>query len=296
MILKQDYPKETDMKSFLEEDIAPASKEDAQFHVIPAPFEESVSYGTGTAKAPEAILDASQQLELFDGISSDAIESGIYTAPAIENCGTPETVLKSISNKVESTLKMNKIPVVLGGEHTVTLGAVDALLAQGVKFGVVQFDAHADLRETYEGSPYSHACVMKRIFDRKVPFYQVGVRALCKEEYEFRKAEGIPHLDAREIYGPEKKPFVIPDSIPQKVFVTIDIDGLDPSVVSATGTPVPGGIQWYDMLAFLQTIVAEREVVGFDCVELAPQKGNIASTFAATQLIYNFMGMIARER
>lgn len=284
------------MKSFLEDDIIPASKEDALFHVIPVAYEASVSYGKGTGNAPKEILEASQQLELFDGVSTDAIDSGIYTAPAMECCGTPQSVLKSISSMVTTTLNMDKIPVVLGGEHTVTIGSVDALLEKGEEFGVIQFDAHADLRDIYERSQYSHACVMKRIFDRKVPFYQVGVRALCKEEFEFRKAEKIPHLDARQFYGPEKKPFEIPESIPEKVFVTIDIDGLDPSVVYSTGTPVPGGILWYDMMSFLQKIVDEREVIGFDCVELAPQEGDHASIFATTQLIYNFMGMIARKK
>lgn len=284
------------MLSFLEEDIIPPSKEDALFHIIPIPYEASVSYGRGTAKGPEAILEASQQLEIFDGTSADAVSCGIYTTPAMECCGTPQGVVKSIAGIVASSLKRGKIPVVLGGEHTVTLGSIDALIESGEEFGVIQFDAHADLRDVYERSQYSHACVMKRIFDRGVPFYQVGVRALCQEEYEFRKAAKIPHLDAREIYGKDKKPFQIPDSIPKKVFVTIDIDGLDPSVVSATGTPVPGGIQWYDMLDFLQTIVEEREVIGFDCVELAPAPNDHASTFAATQLVYSFLGMIARSR
>lgn len=284
------------MLSFLEEDIIPTSKEDALFHIIPIPYEASVSYGRGTGKGPEAILEASQQLEIFDGTSTDAVSCGIYTNPAMECCGTPQAVIKSIAGIVSTSIKMGKIPVVLGGEHTVTVGSIDALLETGEEFGVIQFDAHADLRDVYERSQYSHACVMKRIFDRGVPFYQVGVRALCKEEYEFRQAAKIPYLDAREIYGREKKQFKIPDSIPKKVFVTIDIDGMDPSVVSATGTPVPGGIQWYDMLEFLQTIVDEREVVGFDCVELAPNPMDHASTFAATQLIYNFLGMIARSR
>lgn len=284
------------MLSFLEEDRIPASKEDALFHVIPVPYEESVSYGKGTGNAPEEILKASQQLELFDGVSTDAIDAGIYTSPAMECCETPQRVLESLTRIVSNTLKLGKIPVILGGEHTITVGPVDALLKESEPFGIVQFDAHADLRDVYERSPYSHACVMKRIHDRGVPMYQVGTRAICKEEHEFRQAHNIPYLDAREIYGREKKEFKIPDSIPEKVFVTIDIDGMDPSVVSATGTPVPGGIQWYDMLEFLQTIVDEREVIGFDCVELAPNEHDIASTFATTQLIYSFMGMIARKR
>lgn len=284
------------MRSFLKEDITPTSPEDGLFHVIPVAYEASFSHGRGTAKAPEAILHASKKLKLFDGISTDAVDSGIYTASAMECCGDAQTILNTITRSVTSTLNHEKIPVIIGGEHTVTLGAVDALQEKGEEFGIIQFDAHADLREEHEGSPYSHACVMKRILDREVPFYQVGVRAISEEEYTLREECKIPYLDARQIYGAEKRQFTIPDSIPEKVFVTIDIDALDPSVVASTGTPVPGGILWYDMLNFLQTIVHEREVIGFDLVELTPTKDDRASTFAATQLIYSFMGMIARKR
>lgn len=283
------------MLSFLEEDIAPSAPEDALFHIIPVPFEESVSYGGGTEKGPHAILEASQQLEVFDGISTDAADAGIYTAPVLNCCGMVESVLDSISTVVSRSLALGKLPVVLGGEHTVTVGVIDAYIQQGEEFGVIQFDAHADLRDSYENSQLSHACVMKRIFDRNIPLFQVGIRALCQEEHDLRESNNIPHLDAREFYL-EKQPFQIPENFPKKVFVTIDIDGMDPSVVSATGTPVPGGILWYDMLNFLQTIVDECDVIGFDCVELAPKEGDHASDFAATQLIYSFMGMIARKR
>lgn len=284
------------MIKFLEEDITPAKAEDALFHIIPVPFEDTVSYGGGTGKGPNAILKASQQLELFDGVSTAAADAGIYTAPASECCAQTEMVLEAITRRVNRTLDLQKIPVVLGGEHTITMGTIQAYIDQGIEIGVIQFDAHADLRDTYDGTPYSHACVMRRVFEKNIPIYQVGTRAYCLEEHEFRMKHNIPYLDAKEIYGQDKKEFRIPDSFPKKVFVTIDIDGLDPSIVSATGTPVPGGIQWYDMLNFLQVIANEREIVGFDCVELAPQVGDHKSDFAATQLIYSFMGMIARSR
>lgn len=284
------------MLNFLGHEIPQSTPEEALFHIIPVPFEDTVSYGGGTGKGPNAILKASQQLMAFDGVSTAAADAGIFTAPASECCAQTEMVLDSITRRVRKTLSIDKIPVVLGGEHTVTMGNIQAYIDEGIEIGVIHFDAHADLRYIYDGTPYSHGCVMRRIFEKDIPFYQVGNRAVSKEEYEFRTEKNIPNISAYDIYGPAKKEFQIPASIPEKVFVTIDIDVLDPSIVSATGSPVPGGLQWYDMLAFLQKIVSERTVVGFDCVELAPLENDHKSDFAATQLIYSFMGMIARGR
>jgi agmatinase len=283
------------MYSFLEEDIPPAQPEAAQFHIIPVAFEASVSYGKGTANGPQAIINASQQLELFDGISCDAALSGIYTAPAMECCGDAEMILSSLKRSVSSVLMQGKLPVVLGGEHTITDGVVEALTDFHDEFGIIQFDAHADLRDQYGGSKFSHASVMRRVHERGVPIFQVGTRAVSEEEQLFRSEQEIPYLDARDLYGRDKQVFSIPKGFPKKVYVTIDVDGLDPSVIRSTGTPVPGGIGWYDILHFLETVVTEHDVVGFDCVELAPTEEDHASTFAAAQLIYNFMGMIARK-
>lgn len=284
------------MYSFLEVKTKDASFDEALFHIIPVAFESSLSLnGRGTARGPEAIIKASQKLELYDGVSTSASDAGIHTVSAMECCSGAERILASTQRLVSSSIKKDKIPIIIGGEHTVTIGAVDALKELHEDFGIIQFDAHADLRDNFEGTRLSHACVMRRVHERDVPFYQVGVRSLSSEEAEFRKENGIPHLDAREIYASNKKELVLPDNFPKKVYVTIDIDVMDPSVVSSIVTPVPGGILWYDMLHFLQTISENFEVIGFDCVELAPTGSDHASPFAATQLIYNFMGMIARS-
>lgn len=280
---------------FLASEIANYDPQDAFFHVIPAGFEATVSYVGGTAKGPAAILEASNQLELWDGESVPA-ESGIYTTEAVDCSGSAEEVLEAIQKKVEASLSMDAIPVLLGGEHTVTLGALRALHKKGERFGVVQFDAHADLRDMYEGSPLSHACVMRRALDLDIPIFQIGVRAMCQEEAHLRRHRRIPHLDARALAFDEIPPMLLPPEFPENVYITFDVDGLDPSVIRATGTPVPGGLGWHQALALVERVVAGRRVVGLDVVELAPQPGDHASDFAAAQLAYCLMGAALRSR
>ncbi len=265
------------------------------FHVIPVPLEKSVSYGGGTAKGPSAILDASQQLEIYDGSGCPSLE-GIFTHRALSCRGSIEKVLDKIAAATKEISADNKVPVLLGGEHTVTVGAVRGLVEAGKNFGVVQFDAHADLRDSYEGSRYSHACVMHRIHDLQVPFLQVGVRSLSPEEVDFRRENSICSIDAAEIYRkgiPEK---ILPRGFPSEIYVTFDVDGLDPSVISATGTPEPGGILWWQAMKMLEKISTEARIVGFDVVELAPRKKDHVSDFAAARLVYNLMGYVQLSR
>lgn len=281
---------------FLESEVGIMDPNDALFHIIPAPYEKSVSYGTGTAQGPSAILRASQQLELFDGVDIPA-ECGIHTLAMIECEGTRDAALNHIRKTIEAVLDRNKIPVLLGGEHTVTVGALRALQHRYApdKIGIVQFDAHADLRDTYEGSPLSHACVMHRALDMGFDIYQIGIRSLSYEEACLRREKGIGHLDARRIATAGFPDPILPAGFPSTVYLTIDVDGLDPSVIAATGTPEPGGLNWYQMMYALETIVAHHEVVGFDVVELAPIPGLHAADYAAARLIYNTMGIIRRH-
>ncbi|MBF0302945.1 MAG: arginase family protein, partial [Desulfamplus sp.] len=237
-------------------------------------------------------------------------------------------------NKVASdNTPLNAIPVLLGGEHTVTLGALRALKKYFIKssancdskdsttnldsasyssnqsaalgnirapFGIIQIDAHADLRDSYQGSGLSHACVMRRaVDDLNIPLFQIGVRAISYEEVIFRSQKNIPFIDAKDIYSYGVKAIcdsdkLLPVDFPKKIYITLDVDGLDPSVIRATGTPVPGGISWYDTLTLLEKIIKIREVIGFDVVELAPVEGDHASDFAAAQLTYSVMGMIQK--
>ncbi len=271
---------------FLAAEIPDLAPEQCLFQVIPAPYEKTVSYGSGTRQGPEAIIAASNQLEAYDGASCPC-EHGIHTLP-------PAVSLKSIETAVARVAAGGKIPVLLGGEHTVTYGALKALREQGEEFGVIQFDAHADLRDTYEGDRFSHACVMHRALDMNLPLLQIGVRSLSAPEVELRQTRAIPHHDADKIAHHGLPLQLIPADFPPKVYITFDVDGLDPSIMPATGTPEPGGLTWWQAMDCLATISSSRTIIGFDVVELAPIQNLHAADFTAARLVYNLMGMITR--
>ena len=279
---------------FLDSEIEQPRPEEALFHIISAPFEQTVSYGGGTGRGPAAIIHASQQLETFDGFSIPA-EKGIYTHPPLDCTGSSEEVLEEIRKCTAGVAELGSIPVLLGGEHTVTFGALKALKEKHGSFGVVQFDAHADLRDTYEGSPWSHACVMHRALDLGLALFQIGVRSMSFPETEVRKKHKVGFVDGYEIGTTGLPESLLPDDFPEKIYVTFDVDGLDPSVIPGTGTPEPGGLTWYQAMQALEKIVAGRQVIGCDVVELAPTPGRHVSEFAAARLTYNLLGIIQRK-
>lgn len=279
---------------FLGSELPELSPENAFFHVIPVPYEASVSYGHGTADGPGTILAASDQLELWDGESVPA-DLGIYTAPPVDCAGSPEEVLLRVRETVEASLAQGGLPVLLGGEHTVTYGALAALKARHEQFGIIQIDAHADLRDSYEGSRWSHACVMRRAAqDLGLPLVQFGVRAMCLEEVQARRDLGVIAHDAAALvmHGLPEQP--LPKTFPAKLYVTFDVDGLDSAIMPATGTPVPGGLDWYSALALIIRSVRGRQVIGMDVVEFAPIAGLHAPDFTATRLVYALMGIVQR--
>lgn len=279
---------------FLGSEIQHPKPDAAFFHVLPIPYEESVSYGGGTGLGPAAILEASWQLETWDGKSNPSAK-GIYTHPPVNTHTTPEKVIENIALATQTLLKFGGFPVGLGGEHTVTYGIIKGLLNAGIKdIGVVQIDAHADLREAYEGNPYSHASVMKRIVDLEVPLFQLGIRAFCEEEIQIRKAFGVHHIDADELVPNNITEITLPEDFPKNVFFTLDIDGMDPSIFPSTGTPVPGGLTWYQTLSLFESVAKQRNVVGFDITEFAPIQGFHAYEFSAALLAYKMMGIIER--
>jgi agmatinase len=281
---------------FLGSEIEQGDPEQAMFHVLPVPYEKSVSYGSGTALGPKAILKASWQLEQWDG-KSKPCELGIYTCETVDCSVEPEQVIENIAKATQEIVEQGGMPVVLGGEHTVTYGVIKGLKAAGIDdFGIVQIDAHADLREAYEGDPLSHASVMKRAVDMGIPLYQLGIRAYCEEEIGFRKDFGVYYQDADELVPNNITELVLPEDFPSKVFFTVDVDGLDPSVFPSTGTPVPGGLSWYQTLSLFESVVKQREVIGFDIMEFAPIKGFHAYDFAAAMLTYKMMGIVERSR
>ena len=275
------------------EDVPPSAPEKALFHVIPAPLESSVSYGAGTKAGPRAILEASYQLELQSNGCVPA-EQGIHTIEPLDCSGPVQQVLQRISQPVGAALALNKIPFLLGGEHTVTLGAIPALKNQVGEFGVIQFDAHADLRDIYQGSKLSHACVMRRIHEQNIPILQLGTRSYSQEEQTYRLRHGIPFYDSRDIWqgGPG---LTLPADFPAKVYVSFDIDGLDSSLMPATGTPVPGGLSWQQAMALLERIMEQRICIGLDLVEYAPIPGFHAYSFTAAQLAYDMMACLVKS-
>lgn len=288
--------KGTEQPVFLGSEIANAPPDGAAFHVIPVPFERSTSYGSGTAAGPDAILEASWQLETWDGESNPSL-LGIHTQPAVPSCDDVEAVMETIAAATARALAAGALPVAIGGEHTVTWGVMKGLLQSDIgPFGVVQIDAHADLRDRYEGNPYSHASVMRRVVEAGIPLVQLGVRACCEEELQARRDFGVLALDARELVVGDRMAIELPADFPEQVFFTVDVDGLDPSVFPSTGTPVPGGLGWYQTLALFESVARQRRIIGFDVMEFAPIPGFHAYQFAAAQLIYKLMGICQRTR
>jgi agmatinase len=295
--------------------------ETSRVHVLPVPLEETVSYGRGARHGPQAIIDASRQVELFDRAfgGEPALEYGIHTLAAVHvGTGPLEAMLARIQTAVAGIVAAGKLPVTLGGEHTVTIGPVRAIAeatalgalhaaaatgnVAGAPLAVVQVDAHADLRDVYHDSPYSHACVMRRLIEETgCQLCQVGIRSLCAEEDEFlREHSGsVRTFFAEEIHADAAGAWLteLADRLRGKrVYLTIDVDGLDPSVVPATGTPEPGGLTWQQAMALLETVTgAAGEIAGIDCVELAPVPGLHGADFAVAKLLYRAISLSLRR-
>ncbi len=259
--------------------------------IIPVPMEKTVSYLPGTARGPERILEASRQVELYDpelGISP--YRAGIHTLSPIDCRGDSASCLAKIEEAV-GALKGRAVPVCLGGEHTLTLGAVRALRAGGDEFSVLYLDAHADLRDSYGGSPLSHASVMRRVSELGVPLVPVGVRALSREEADYITAEKIRLFPGWEFSGGDYPWAEIAAALGEKIYLSIDLDAFDPSEVPGVGTPEPGGLGWHQALALFRALRgAGKTLVGADLVELCPRDGSIVSEFFAARLLYKLIG------
>ena len=206
-----------------------------------------------------------------------------------------ESALDAVASAVSDALDMDAVPIVIGGEHTVSVGAVRGCTGRlGAGFGVVQFDAHADLRNEYDGTRWSHACTARRILDLGVPLLQVGVRSMSFEEHRFREQNrgNISTLDAEVIAraGPEAVRDAVPPDFPETIWITFDVDVFDPSLMPATGTPEPGGLFWPEAIELLRRICRDRRLIGFDVCELAPREGLHHCEYTAARLIYFLMG------
>lgn len=277
-----------------------SSRESARVLVLPIAYEGTVSYGTGTAQGAQSIIDASRNMELYDEETDTEIyRLGIHTLPALESAETPEATMQSIYEGVRELLTLdNKFIVTIGGEHSITAPVVRAYKERYENLSVLQIDAHADLRETYDGTPLSHACVMRRITDdMNIPAVQCGIRSLSSDEA--RAIKDLPtHIYwAKDVVGRDSAWMDEAVShLTENVFLTIDVDGFDSSIMPHTGTPEPGGFSWYEVTRLIHTLASNRRIVGFDLVEYAPTEGSQASAFLCAKLIYKTLSYILTLR
>ncbi len=280
----------------LELDDKISSFEFAQALIWPVPFEKTVSYGHGTQHGPAAIIDASRNMELYDEeFDAEIARIGIHTLDAIDTKVPADKMMQRLYEEAKRLLQTNKFLCMLGGEHSITGPVVRAHFEKYPDLTVLQIDAHADLRESYDGTPNSHASVMRRVVEL-CPAVQVGIRALSLEE-----ARAIPSLRttvyyAKDIVGHTHWIQEVISKLSDNVYLTFDVDGLDPSLMPSTGTPEPGGLQWYESLNLIRAVAEKKRIVGMDVVELAPSAGNHAPNFLTAKLIYKILGYVFRDR
>lgn len=261
--------------------------ENAEIAIIPAPYDQTSTWVKGADEGPDAIIEASGNMELYDiETDSEVFRRGILTDEAIERDIFPVDMVQMVRQRVQKHIDRKRLPVVIGGEHSVSIGAVQAHAENNSGLAVLQLDAHADLRNQYEGSEYNHACVMARVKEL-CPIVQVGVRSMSAEEEEILDRNVV--FFAKDIHDRTEWIKDVVAKLPKKVYVTIDLDVFDPSIMPSTGTPEPGGLLWYPVLSLLKAVFAEKDVVGFDVVELCPNSRNKAPDFLAAKLVYKLL-------
>lgn len=282
-------------KNFLAIEDEYSSYNSSKIVILSAPFEKTVSYGKGTANGPKEILKASHYVEFYDEeLDRELVfEKGIATLPELKfkDMSTKKGINK-IYKQVKKLIADNKFVVTLGGEHSLSSAPAEAHFEAYENLSVLQIDAHSDFRDEYEGSKYSHASVMARVAEFTKDIVQVGIRAQCIEESKFIKENGIKTYYMRDIrtgkHGEDWQQRVL-DDLKENVYVTFDVDGLDPSVITATGTPEPGGLLWDETMNLFRMIGEKKNIVGFDVVELAPSKYHESSSFVTAKLVYKLL-------
>ncbi len=282
---------ELSKKQFLGTDAGTAIFEDAAVIVIPFGYEGGASYGKGTAKGPEAIIDASCYLELYDEVLEvEPYKVGICTVTPADIPETPDAMNRMVYETTKEILDKNRFIVSVGGDHSITSGYCRTLKEKYGARSVIQIDAHADLRQSYEGSKLSHACVMSRIRELTSDTLQLGIRSLSAEEAQRIQNEQIVVCTLHEFRAGGFDLTAALQRLPDPVFITFDVDVFDWSVVRSTGTPEPGGLLWDEAISLLGQIFSLKRVVGFDVVELAYDEHDRNSAFAAAKLIYKMIG------
>jgi len=268
----------------------------SKVEIIPVPYEATVTYRGGTGKGPGAIIEASRYLELYDEeLDEQPYKIGIYTASEMKDLPQePEAAIDKIYHRIKHSLSSDKFLIILGGEHSITVGAVRAFAERYPALSVLQLDAHADLRNSYEGSPYNHACVMRRVGEC-CSFVALGVRSLSKEEADYIQDKSLKVVSAWDLMRGKDWKKLILDYLSDEVYLTVDLDVLDPSIMPAVGTPEPGGLGWYEILRVLRYLAENKKVVGMDVVELSPLGENIAPDFLTARLIYKMIGYAGKS-
>jgi len=263
------------------------SYDESQIIILPVPYDETSTWMRGADKGPDAILEASVNLEFYDiETDSEAHLKGIHTLSPVFEKETPEKLVQEVYRRTLELLDQNKFPVIIGGNHTVPIGAFRAYAGRYSDLTILQLDAHGDLRQEYEGSVYNHACAMARAREF-APIVQVGIRSMSVDELQYAEKERIFY--AYQLYNDKSLYRKALDKLTANVYITIDLDVFDPSVMPSTGTPEPGGPDYFELMHFLRDVIKTRNVVGFDVVELCPSATNKSPDFIAAKVIYQLL-------
>ncbi|HEY8490332.1 MAG TPA: agmatinase [Dehalococcoidia bacterium] len=274
-----------------------AAYETARVVILPVPYDATTTARAGTREGPAAIIDASADMEWYDvALEREPYRVGIHTLPDLAvHAGSPAAMVDRVASVVADLLADGKFVVTLGGEHSITAGCVRAHAQRYPDLTVLYLDAHADLREEYLDTPFNHACALRRSLEHARGAVHVGLRSATREEHEFIRRRGIPVFPAHTFRREPDAPARIAAALGEHVYVSVDLDVLDPSQMPAVGTPEPGGLFWDDVTAVLAEVARTRRVVGFDVNELAPMYGPPASAQLAAKLVYRMIGLFVRE-
>ncbi|HEX7998717.1 MAG TPA: agmatinase [Pyrinomonadaceae bacterium] len=275
-----------------------SSFEQARVLVWPVSYEGTVSYGTGTGRGAEAIIEASRNMELYDEeTDGEVYRLGIHTLPESPSIDPPAAMMQSLYERGRELVATGKFVTMIGGEHSVSAPVIRAHAECYDNLSILQIDAHADLRDTYDGTPHSHASIMARVVrDMRLPSVQCGIRSISAEEARVLDSLPTQIFWAKDIVGRSDWWDAAVDGLTENVYLTVDIDGLDPSLVAQTGTPEPGGLGWYETTGLIRTLARKRRVVGMDLTEYSYVEGQDASAFLCAKLIYKSLAFIFEEQ
>ena len=263
----------------------------AEIAILPVPYDGTSTWIKGADKGPEALLDASFNMEFYDiETGTEVYKKGIATLAPVTEDSTPEAMSDEVERRMDAIIKDGKFPVMIGGEHSVSIGAIRAIAKNYEEFSVLQLDAHSDMRDTYEGSTHNHACIMARAKEVATNVTQVGIRSTwpAEEGHNIDPERIFYAYKIKEESGWEEK---VSKQLCKNVYITIDLDVLDPAIMPSTGTPEPDGLSYRQVLNLLKRIITEHNVIGLDVVELCPNEINKAPDFLASKLIYQFLSM-----